>query len=197
MKEFFKWLGVNEKIAKVLVWVLILMAFLIMTNAMLESIGAPYYKLTIENLSNIKYNELLNYLFAWIMTVLNFLTIVLLVFRVKDFTKLFKYSLVYLVLNIIFVAFFGYATSQAFIAIFILLFCFFYSGKNWKYIFYGLGSLILNTDVQYLSYIYKIQFIDYTICSSVQRLVLSLDFYLIMSLIILMKELFFKKRRDK
>lgn len=55
MKEFCKWLGVSEKFAKVVVWIFIAMVLLIITNSMLESVGLPYYKLTIENLSKIDY----------------------------------------------------------------------------------------------------------------------------------------------
>ncbi|HPE15100.1 MAG TPA: hypothetical protein PLT65_04630 [Bacilli bacterium] len=197
MKEFFKWLGVNEKIAKVVIWILILMAFLIMTNAMLESIGAPYYKITIENLSNIKYSKILDYLCAWLMTALNFLSIVLLVFRVKETKKILKYVLLYMVLNYLVMKIADYAVLQAFIAVYILLFCFFYSGKNWKYIFYGLGSLILNTGLQYIWYLYKARFIEYSNITSINKTIMGIDFYIIMALVILAKEVFLNKRRDK
>ena len=60
MKDFIKWLGVNEKIAKVAVWLLIIMVFLIMTNAMLESIGFPNYQLTYANIINININKISN-----------------------------------------------------------------------------------------------------------------------------------------
>lgn len=51
MKEFCKWLGVSEKFAKVVVWLFIIMSMLIIFNSAFESIGLPYYKLTVENLS--------------------------------------------------------------------------------------------------------------------------------------------------
>ena len=53
MKEFVKWLGVNEKIAKIAVWMLLFMVFLILFNTLLDSLGLPFYKVTVENLSNI------------------------------------------------------------------------------------------------------------------------------------------------
>ena len=68
MKEFCKWLGVSEKFAKVVVWIFIIMSMLIVTNIMLESVGLPYYKLTVENLSKIDYPKMFEYLLAWIAT---------------------------------------------------------------------------------------------------------------------------------
>ena len=56
MKDFIKWLGVDEKIAKVAVWALIIMVLLIIFNTFLDSIGVPYYKLSVENLSKINTN---------------------------------------------------------------------------------------------------------------------------------------------
>lgn len=55
MKDFCKWLGVNEKFAKVIVWIFIIMSMLIVFNSAFESMGMPYYKLTVENLSKIDY----------------------------------------------------------------------------------------------------------------------------------------------
>lgn len=39
MKEFCKWLGVSEKFAKLVICLFVVMAFIVMTNIMLESIG--------------------------------------------------------------------------------------------------------------------------------------------------------------
>ena len=63
MKDFVKWLGVNEKVAKIAVWMLIFMGFLIIINTALDSLGLPFYKVTVENLSNIKVNKVINYLY--------------------------------------------------------------------------------------------------------------------------------------
>ncbi len=101
MKDFCKWLGVSEKFAKIVIWLFIIMTFLIITNIMLESIGFPYYKITIENLSKIDYPKILEYLISWILALLNFYTVIFLVFPIKDFKKIFKYSILYLVLNIL------------------------------------------------------------------------------------------------
>ena len=57
MKDFVKWLGVNEKIAKVVVWLLIIMVMLILTNTMLESLGFPYYKITYDSNSKKIYTK--------------------------------------------------------------------------------------------------------------------------------------------
>lgn len=39
MKDFCKWLGVNEKIAKIVVWLFIIFIGLIIFNAAFESLG--------------------------------------------------------------------------------------------------------------------------------------------------------------
>ena len=62
MKDFCKWLGVNEKIAKVVVWVFIFMISLIIINTALESIGLPFYKLTVANLSKVNCCEFITML---------------------------------------------------------------------------------------------------------------------------------------
>ena len=100
MKEFCKWLGVSEKIAKVVVWIFIIMSMLIVFNVAFESMGLPYYKLTVENLSKVNVNEIIEFTFSCVIVLLNFYTVVFLVFPVKDFNKIFKYSLLYLVLEI-------------------------------------------------------------------------------------------------
>ena len=57
MKDFIKWLGVNEKVAKVVVWLLIIMTSLIIVNAALESLGFPHYAITYDNLKRIGNDE--------------------------------------------------------------------------------------------------------------------------------------------
>ena len=88
MKEFCKWLGVSDKTAKVVVWIFILMSFLIVTNVMLESVGLPFYKLTVENLSKINYPKLLDYGISWIIVLLDFYGVMFLIFPIKDFGKI-------------------------------------------------------------------------------------------------------------
>lgn len=90
MKEFCKWLGVSEKFAKVVVWIFILMSMLIVFNVAFESIGLPYYKLTVENLSKINYPKVFESLLTWLLTLLNFYTMIFLIFPIKDFGKIFK-----------------------------------------------------------------------------------------------------------
>lgn len=197
MKDFLKWLGINEKIAKVAVWALIIMILLIIFNAFLESIGVPYYKLSVENLSKINTSTILEYLSAWIMTVLNFLSIVLIVFRIKDFKKIFKYSILYLIMNIILLNIANYTILQVFIILFVILFCYLFSGKKWKCALYAIGSILLNFALQYVTYIYKLQFIDYNKVNSLGKLVLSIDYYLMLTLIIVVKEIYLRKRGEK
>lgn len=107
MKEFCKWLGVSEKFAKVVVWIFIIMSMLIVFNVAFESMGLPYYKLTVENLSKIDYPKALEYIFAWIATLLDFYAVIFLIFPIKDFENIFKYSILYLILNIIVFNLFG------------------------------------------------------------------------------------------
>ena len=197
MKEFFKWLGVNEKVAKVAVWMFIIMAFLVMGNQMLESIGFPHYQITIENLERINTTKALEYLFAWAMTLINFYSVIFLVFRIKDFKKIFAYSILYLILNILCNVLFGYMALQIFIMGFIVLFCYFYSKKNWKYIFYGIASLGINSIIQFVWYTIKVAAIDYTAVNQAERMILTLDYFIIMFIIILVKEIILKKRSER
>ena len=169
MKDFCKWLGVSEKTAKVIVWIFIIMAFLIVTNIMLESVGLPYYKLTVENLSKLDYPKVLEYVLSWVAALLGFYTMIFLIFPIKDFDKIFKYSILYLILNIIVLNLFGNGALQIFIALFIIIF----------------------------SYLYKIRFIDYTNINSLNRILVSLDYVLLMFIIILIKEIIIKNKNKK
>mgnify|MGYP007032314892 FL=1 len=132
MKEFCKWLGVSEKIAKVVVWIFIIMSMLIVFNVAFESMGLPYYKLTVENLSKIDYPKVLEYIFAWIATLLDFYAVIFLIFPIKDFENIFKYSILYLILNIIVFNLFGNGVLQIFIPLFIIIFSYMFSNKNKK-----------------------------------------------------------------
>ena len=60
MKEFFKWLGVNEKVAKVAIWLFVIMVCLIVFNTALDSLGLPYYKITVDNLQKINTYKVLD-----------------------------------------------------------------------------------------------------------------------------------------
>lgn len=197
MKDFIKWLGVDEKIAKVAVWALIIMVLLIIFNTFLDSIGVPYYKLSVDNLSKINTNIILEYLCGWIMAFLNFMSIVLLVFKVKDTKKLLKYAFLYLILNVLINLISNYTISQIFIIGFIILFCYFFSGKKWKYILFAICSILINFLLQYVSYVYKLQFIDYNNITYLKRLLLSIDYYMILAFLIIVKEIYLRKRGDK
>ena len=197
MKDFIKWLGVNEKIAKVAVWLLIIMVFLIVFNTGLESIGFPHYAITYDNLVKINYNKFAETIVAFAITILNFYTVALLVFRVREAKKILKFSIVYLILNILINKLFGYIVLQVFIIIYILMFCYFYSNKNKKYILYGTLSYIFSVIIQGIWYISKAKFIDYTNINNLTRSILSLDYFIIMALIILVKEIYLKKRGER
>lgn len=197
MKDFCKWLGVSEKFAKVVVWIFILMSFLIVTNVMLESIGLPFYKLTVENLSKIDYPKVLEYILAWIITLLDFYTVIFLIFPIKDFGKIFKYSILYLILNIIVFNLFGNGVLQIFIVLFMVIFSYLYSNKNKKYILYGIIGYILSLMVQYICYLYKIRFIDFTTINTLNKMLVSLDYVLLMFIIILVKEIIIKNKKKK
>lgn len=170
MKDFCKWLGVNEKFAKVIVWIFIIMSMLIVFNSAFESMGMPYYKLTVENLSKIDYPKVFDYGISWIVALLNFYAMVFLIFPIKDFKKIFKYSILYLILNIIVLNLFGNGALQIFIALFIVIFSYLYSNKNKKYILYGILSCIISTIIQYVCYLYKARFIDFVNISGLNKL---------------------------
>ena len=197
MKDFCKWLGVNEKIAKIVVWLFIFMAMLIIFNTALESLGFPYYKITIENLDRLNYSKVLEYLSNWIMIFLNFYSMIFLIFRTSQFKMVFKYSLIYFIVNILIFNLFGDVALQVFIIVFILILSYFLSKKNIKYILYGIGSIAINFVVQYICYTYKIKFIDYSTTSFLNRLMISLDYFIIMFIIIVVKEIILKKRGEK
>ena len=136
MKDFIKWLGVNEKVAKVIVWLAIIMGFLILTNAMLDSLGFPNYQINMENIKKLDEHILIEYLIGWAVVYLNFLAITFLIFRIKDFKSLLKYAILYLIVNIIVSLFVNDAIAQLFIIGFVIVFSYLYSNKNKKYILY-------------------------------------------------------------
>ena len=197
MKDFIKWLGVNEKIAKVVVWLLIIMIFLIVTNTMLESFGIPYYKITYENIKQLKSSKTLDYLMSWLTIILSFYSVVLLVFRTKEAKNIFKYAILFLILNIIFSWHTPYVVTQIFIVIYILLFCYLYSIKKWKYVLYGLAAYIASILIQGIWYLSKARYLEYGDLSDTTRLILSLDYFIIMGVIILVKEIYLKKKRGE
>jgi len=196
MKEFIKWLGVNEKVAKVVVWMFILMVFLIVTNAMLASIGFPHYRITYENLVNIDATKTLGFIVNCLVCILNFYATMLLIFRIKESKKMFKYAILYMCLNCAINMTFGYAVLQIFILIAMIGFPYLYSNKNKKYILYGLISLVINALIQGITYLYKIKLIDFTTIGELTRGFLSIDYFIIMAVIILIKEIYLKKRGE-
>lgn len=196
MKDFVKWLGVNEKIAKVGVWLLIIMVMLILTNTLFESIGIPHYAITYENITKINPTKAIRLTFECIVCILNFYAIVLLIFRTKEIKPIFKYTVIYAILNFIIYKMFGYIASQVLVIVYILLFCYLYSNKNKKYIIYGILAMIFNILTQGIWYSIKANLIDYTNIDGVTKAVLSIDYFIIMAVIILVKEIYLKKRRD-
>lgn len=197
MKEFCKWLGVDEKIARVVVWIAIFMMMLVLTNVMLESVGLPFYKLTAEILSKADYGEVANFCVAYLVTLLNFYSIIFLVFRVKEFKKILPYSIVYAILNSLVNDVFGKGIVQIFIIAFILLFCYLYSNKNKKYLLYGLFSIVFNIVIQFICYLYKLRFINYSKLSYINNFLTSCDYFIIMFIIIMVKEIYIKNKKVK
>ena len=196
MKDFIKWLGVNEKVAKVAVWILIIMVFLILTNTLLSSLGFPNYRITYENIKEIDVGTITNLLSRFIVCILNFYAILLLVFRIKETKKLFKWAILYLILNIVIYSIGGYIITQIFIIAFFILFTYFYSNKNKKYIFYGIISIVINVIVEAIAYYFKGSLIDIAAVNRLTRGLLFLDYFIIMAMIILVKEIYLKKRGE-
>lgn len=197
MKDFFEWLGVNEKGAKVVIWIFVIMVMIISTNMLFESIGLPYYKITYDNLVTGTYSKAGSVILNCIVGLLNFYSIIFLVFRVKEFKKIFKYSLLYLVLNVLVNTVFGYGVLQVFIAGYIVVFCYLYSNRNWKYALYGVIALIVDLVIQGLDYMYKVRFIDYSAVDGMTRFILSADYFIIIGIMIIVKEIYLEKRRKE
>lgn len=195
MKDFCKWLGVSEKFAKIVIWLFIIMTMLIIFNIAFESMGLPYYKITIENLSKIDYPKILEYLISWILALLNFYTVIFLIFPLKEFKGVFKYSILYLVLNILVFNLFGNGVLQIFIPIFIIIFSYLYSNKNKKYILYSIIGYVTSIIVQFVCYLYKVRFIDFININVLNKLLTSLDYFIFMFIIILVKEVVIKNKK--
>ncbi len=196
MKDFIKWLGVNEKVAKVAVWMLIIMVFLIVTNTMLESVGFPHYAITYDNLVKINVNNIINTILSGIIAALNFYTLMLLIFRIKEWKGILKWIPIYLALNYIVNNTLGYIALQIFIVLFCIIFCYLYSNRNWKYIIYFITAYIFSIIVQGIWYTVKMQFIEYTELNHITKAILSFDYFIIIGLIILVKEIYLKKRGE-
>lgn len=197
MREFLKWLGVNEKVAKVAIWLFVIMVCLIITNTLLDSIGLPYYKITVDNLVKINANKVVNYVSSIIIALLNFFTMALIVFRVKDIKKMLPYAVLYLFANFLVSLLDNYIAMQIFIIIYFLLFCYLFSGKKPKYILYGIISYILGIFIQFIWFTYKASNIDIGAIDNGTKMILTMDFFIIMLMIILAKEIYLKKRGDK
>ena len=197
MKKFIKWLGVNEKVAKIAVWLLIIMVTLIIVNTALASLGFPNYQITYDNIKNISANVILDTISRILVCFLNFYATMLIIFRIKESKKLFKYSIIYILLNIIITQSLGYIAIQIFIFVFYVTFPFLYTHKNWKYLIYGFCGLALNTLIEGITYLYKLSLIDISSISRLTRSLLSLDYFIIIGIIILVKEIYLKKRGEK
>lgn len=197
MKDFIKWLGVNEKIAKVAVWLLIIMVTLIIFNTALDSVGFPHYQITYDNLKQINAVKVIRVCASLLVCFVNFYTIVLLVFRIKDVKPILKYAVLYVMLSWIITQTLNYGILQIFIALYILIFCYLYSNKKPKYILYGIISFIINTAVQGITYLYKMNIIDFSKVTTITRALFSIDYFIIMGIIILVKEIYLKKRGGK
>lgn len=195
MKDFIKWLGVNEKVAKLTVWLLIFMITMIIINTCLESIGMPYYKVTIENLSKIKINSLINYLCVIAVSVLNYVLTIFIVIRTKEIKKLLPYVLVYTIIPIIVTKYLGYGVTQVFIFVYTMYTIIKFSEKPIKGIYKGLIAIVINTIVQYICYYtFKLKYIEVTKLEGLNYLLTSLDSFLILLIIIIVKELYLYKR---
>ena len=196
MKDFINWLRNNDKIGKVVIWLFIITIGLIIINTALTSLGLPHYQITEKNIQQINSKEVYDTLVNCIICILNFYTMVLLVFRVSQAKSIFKWSILYMVINWIITDFIGYVFAQIYIILYVVVFCYLYSNKNKKYILYGLLSWIVNVIVQGITYSYKLNFIDVSKLNMITKFIISIDFFIIMIIIILLKEVYIKKRGE-
>lgn len=197
MKDFINWLRNNDKIGKVVIWLFIITIGLIIINTALTSLGLPHYQITEENLTKIQISKVYEYLVNWVIIILNFYATVLLVFRIKESKKIFKYAIIYLVFDIIIANLFGTIALNIYIVLYLIIFGYLYSSRNKKYILYMIGSLIINALIQGLTYTYKVKLIDYSSINYAIKLLLFSDYCIIMAIIILVKEYYLKKRGDE
>lgn len=196
MKDFLEWLEVNEKIAKLVIWLFVIMVGLIIVNTALDSMGLPYYKITVDNLQKVKTNKVLEYVASYLMVLLNFYTIVFLIFRLKDFKKIFLHSIIYLILNVIVYTTLGYVANQIIMILYVIMFCYLFSGKNSKYIGYTIVSYVVNAIVQYIWYSCKAKYIDFPLLNNATQMMLGTDFFIVMTVVISVKEIYLRRRSE-
>lgn len=196
MKEFLKWLENNENIEKVIVWLLIITIGLIILNTTLMSLGLPHYRITTDNIVEFSTGNVADFIFNCVMSILNFYSIMLLIFRITEIKKMFKFAILYLILNTLIIENIGYIALQIFIFLYCIIFPYLYSKKNKKYLALGLLSLVFNTVVQSVWYLIKAQLVNYNQLNAITQSVLSCDYFIIMFIIILVKEIFLKKRGE-
>jgi membrane-bound ClpP family serine protease len=134
---------------------------------------------------------------SMLISFLDFITMIFLVFRIKNIKKILPYSLLYLLINYLIDLSGNYILMQAFIIIYFLIFCYFYSGRKPKYILYGIISYVLSVFVQFVWFSYKASSIDINSIDETTKMILTFDYFIIMGMIILAKEIYLKKRRDK
>ena len=91
-----------------------------------------------------------------------------------------------------------YLLEQIYIPIFLFIFCYILSNKNKKYILYSLLSLLINTIVQYVCYfIFKGKYTNWNIIGGFDYILASLDYFIVMFLIILSKEIYLKYKKKE
>lgn len=196
MKDFINWLRNNDKIGKVVIWLFIITIGLIIVNTALTSLGLPHYQLNTTKVFDINSNKILDYTFTSIMCILNFYSITLLVFRISESKKLFKHAVVYLIINWIISEILPFILVQVFIIVYIVIFCYYYSNKKIKYMGYSFAAYIIVTLIQGVWYFINGQFIDYEALNKLTKCLLSLDYFITVSLMILVKEFYLKKRGE-
>ena len=197
MKDFLKWLGINERIAKIVIWIFLFMISIITLNAFLNSFGIHNFEFTYDNVSNINIHIVIEYLISWIMCVISFYSLVLPIFRAKEFKNTLNYAMIFLLGNIVINSLFGYVISQIFIVLYFIIFCYLFSGKSKKYILYAIISMIINLIVQYVCYLIKIIPRDFYELNQFTKIMSGLDYFVIIVVIIIIKEIILSKRGEK
>ena len=197
MKDFINWLKNNEKIGKVIVWLFIISIGLIILNITLESLGLPHYSIVNSKITEISVNKIYDILISCFVCIFNFYSMVLLFFRVKESKNIFKWSMLYMIINWIIAYFLGYIAGQIYIICFIMIFFYLYSNRSKKYILYSILSWIINVMVQGITYTCKMKLMNVAEMGRFASNLLSLDYFIIMAMIILVKELYLKKRGEK
>ena len=142
-------------------------------------------------------NDFFNYICALIVSLLNFYSIVFLVIRIKEFKKILPYSVIYIVILAIINNKIPAGVEQLLVPCLNCCLLYFIANKNKRYILYGVLSMVINIVVQYLCYyLFKVKYLNAISIKGLNYLLSSIDYFIVMFFIILVKEVYLKYKKE-